>query len=254
MNRFKRVMGLCFIAAVLVLSVLPSAAQSDPPVSEPPFSLKRFIVDIRQMLSPYRVLYVATPEDSADLRDNRLGADFLADKFGIIHVYTLDEAMREDAREPVQAVIVTPLALAQSSIKGRGWLAESYRHGTVVTFVNVTFAEHLRTLKIRCGKGRVIALVDYPTDWSASYHFHIASLNKARVNATIEQYDNCGEFPWERDAGHATSVGAANDAFHEPFGGLFAVMITGMELMSIWPDYPEVAKDKWGFAPVGYWP
>ena len=44
-----------------------------------------------------------------------------------------DEAMREDAREPVQAVIVTPLALAQSSIKGRGWLAEAYRHGVAVT-------------------------------------------------------------------------------------------------------------------------
>jgi hypothetical protein len=250
-NRFVRMMGLCFVAGVL-LFVFPTAAQSETPVSEPPFSLKQFIIEIRQMLAPYRVVYVATPDDDADLRDNQLGADYLADMFGIIHVSTLDETMREDAREPVQAVIVTPLALAQSSIKGRGWLAESYRHGMVVTFVNVSFAEHLRTLKIRCNKGRFIPLVDYPTDWSASYQFHVDSPNKVRVNATIEQYDNCGEFPWERNAGSATSIGSGNDAFREPYGGLFAVAMTGIKLMNRWEHHVDAA-DKWGFAPVGYW-
>jgi hypothetical protein len=251
MNRFTRMMGLSLIAVGLLLTVIPSAAQSDASQDEPPFPLKEFIVEIRQMLAPYRVVYVATPDDDADLRDNRLGADYLAETFGIIHVYTLDEAMREDAREPVQAVIVTPLALAQSSIKGRGWLAESYRHGVTVTFVNVTFLEHMRTLKIRCGKGRVINLVDYPTDWYASYHFYIGSMNKARVNATIEQYDNCGEYPWERDAGSASSMGAGNDAFREPYGGLFAVAITGAGINNRWDDH--YYEDKWGYQPIGYW-
>lgn len=245
-----RVIILCFIATLMV-SAFPSTAQSETPIDEPPFSLKRFILEIRQTLAPYRVVYVATLEDSADLRDNQLGADYLVDTFGIIHVPTLDEAMREDMREPVQAVIVTPLALAQSTTKSRGWLAEAYRHGMAVTFINVTFEDHLRTLKIRCGKGRVIPLVDYPTDWSASYHFHVGSLNKARVNATIEQYDNCGEFPWERDAGKATSVGAGNDAFREPYGGLFAVAMTGITLGNRWEHHVDL--NKWGFAPVGYW-
>ena len=47
MNRFTRVIILCFIAA-LMISVFPSASQSDTPVAEPPFSRKSFIVDIRQ--------------------------------------------------------------------------------------------------------------------------------------------------------------------------------------------------------------
>lgn len=251
MNRFTRGIGLCLITAAILLPVFTSAAQPDAPPPEPPFSLKLFIVDIRQTLAPYRVLYVATPEDDADLRDNRLGADYLHETFGIIHVDTLDEAMREDMREPVQAVIVTPLALAQSSIKGRGWLAESYRHGMAVTFVNVTFVEHMRTLKIRCGKGRAIKLVDYPTDWYASYHFYIGSMNKGRVNATIEQYDNCGEYPWERDAGSASSIGTGNDAFHELYGGLFAVAITGAGISNRWDDH--YYADKWGYRPIGYW-
>lgn len=250
MNRFTRMMGLCFIAALMV-SVFPSAAQPDAPVSEPPFSLKSFIVHMRETLAPYRVLYVATPDDEADLRDNRLGAAYLAETFGIIHVYTLDEAMREDAREPVHGVIVTPHALAQSSIKSRGWLAEAYRHGLAVTFVNVTFVEHMRTLKIQCGKGRVINLVDYPTDWSASYVFHVGSVSKARVNATIEQYDNCGGYPWEFGASTASSIGAGNDAFREPYGGLFAVAMTGTMIMNRLPDHAEV--DKWGYQPIGYW-
>ena len=250
MRRAVRVLSLYLFAALLI-SAFPSAAQVDAPPSEPPFSRKQFIVEIRQMLAQYRVVYVATPDDSADLRDNQLGAEYLAEMFGIIHVYTLDEAMREDMREPVQAVIVTPHALAQSSIKGRGWLAEAYRHGTVVTFVNVTFLEHMRTLKIRCGNGRVINLVDYPTDWSATYHFHVVSMNKARVNATIERYDNCGEYPWERDASSAGSIGSGNDAFREPYGGLFAVAMTGSGINNMWdePYYP----DKWGYRPIGYW-
>jgi hypothetical protein len=251
MNRFIRVMGLCFITA-LMLSAFPSVAQSDTPVAEPPFSLKSFIAHTRETLASYRVLYVATPDDEADLRDNRLGAAYLTDTFGIIHVYTLDEAMREDAREPIHGVIVTPLALAQSSIKGRGWLAEAYRHGLAVTFVNVTFVEHMRTLKIRCGKGRAIKLNDYPTDWAASYQFRVHSPSQATVNAVIENYDDCGDgFPKAPVGGYNIGLGSGNDAFGEFYDGLFAIGITAMGVMNAWPDHAEV--DKWGYQPIGYW-
>jgi hypothetical protein len=250
MNRFVRVVGLCLIVILMSFAV-PSVAQSETATFEPPFSLKQFILDIRQTLAPYRVLYVATPEDEADLRDNQLGADYLADTFGIIHVYTLDEAMREDMREPVQAVIVTPHALAQSSIKGRGWLAEAYRYGMAVTFVNVTFVEHMRTLKIRCSKGRAIKLNDYPTDWAAAYQFRVFSPYPSDINGTIENYDECSSgFPKERGGG-SISLGSGNDAFGPLYDGLFAVHLTAGMLMGMWPGHGEA--DKWGYRPIGYW-
>lgn len=158
---------LICIALLVFASTLGSLAQSAEPASPLPppsrFDMKEYQALLQDQLADFNIAYVVGDEDERHLQNNGLGADFLTETFGISRFERFTE-VESWAGVNLNALIVTSAALTAAAQEELSWIADTYRRGTIIAFVNVPFETQMEVLNITCQSNRAIQLKDYPVD------------------------------------------------------------------------------------------
>jgi hypothetical protein len=160
MNRSMRVMGLCFIAAVLFVFAIP--AHSQETLAQITLNRKRYVPNL---VAGYHIAVVIDYRDtSLDLERLGLTADVLEDQLGLTVIPTLGKAMRQDKTQRFDAMLIVGAALDELTPDENTWLARFFRERGVVGFIDIPIVEQRAALKLDCEYQKIN---DYPWPWAA---------------------------------------------------------------------------------------